>query len=62
VGELRKRFGLRGAEAFVRRYGLEAVNRAVADYDRVGEEGAEIRSPAGFIVWLVKEGAADGRG
>ena len=55
MAQLRSRFGLRGARAIVRRHGVESVLAAVADYDAVEGEGVEIRSPGGFLVWLLRE-------
>jgi len=54
VGYLRARFAFRGAAAFVRKFGLEVVSRAVSDYEAAADLG-DVESPAAFLVWVVRD-------
>ena len=51
---LREYFSFRGAAAFVRRYGLELVSRAVSDYEAAPDVD-DVRSPAALLVWIVRD-------
>jgi hypothetical protein len=54
VAYLREHFAFRGAATFVRRYGLDLVGRAVADYEAAPDLG-DVESPAAFLLWLVRD-------
>ena len=56
VTSLRSLYDFRGAETFVRRYGVEVVTVAVRDM----RGQADVRNPAAFLRWLVGQEVGDG--